>query len=255
MREYRKYLKNDVLPSIGNVETDQKKGIPAPPLQQPYPKDAKLIDLVAPQDLTLGQISLIRAINNRRSRRKYTTESLTIEELSFLLWITQGVKEISKTKVYALRTVPSGGARHPFETYLVVNRVQGLEPGIYRYLALEHKLCFLSPAEPDFPQRVSKACCNQTFIGTAAVIFIWSVVPYRSEWRYADDNIKDIGISAGHICQNLYLGCEAIGAGTCAVLAFYQKEVDSIIGVDGEDEFAFYVAPVGKIDSVDTKNS
>lgn len=246
MKEYRRYLKNDLfLPR--NTETDEKRGVQAPPFQQPYPKEAKLIGLPAPERLRLGRILLIDAIKNRRSRRKFTCEPLTVEELSFLLWITQGVQKVDPKGTYTLRTVPSGGGRHPFETYLIVNRVVDLEPGIYRYLALKHELCFLSSTASDLAERVSKACCNQVFIGSAAVIFIWSAVPYRSEWRYGDYDIKDICASAGHMCQNLYLGCEAISAGTCAVAAYYQKELDAIIGVDGEDEFAFYVAPVGKV--------
>jgi nitroreductase len=49
------------------------------------------------------------------------------------------------------------------------------------------------------------------------------------------------------MCQNLYLACEAIGAGTCAVGAYHQNKLDAFLGVDGQDEFAIYVAPVGKV--------
>ena len=80
----------------------------------------------------------------------------------------------------------------------------------------------------------------------AAVVFVWTAIPYRAEWRYSIIAHKDIAIEAGHICQNLYLVCEAVGAGTCAVTSYHQKKIDELIGVDGEEEFTVYLAPVGK---------
>jgi SagB-type dehydrogenase family enzyme len=146
--------------------------------------------------------------------------------------------------VVTLRTVPSAGARHPFETYLLVNHVAGLQAGVYRYLSFEHKLCFLYP-DPKIGQKIALACDN--FARNSAVVFVWTAIPYRTEWRYGVISPKLIALDAGHVCQNLYLACEAIGVGTCAVGAYNQKEMDKMIGVDGEEEFTVYTAPVGKI--------
>ena len=247
MTKYRRYYRNQALPGMSEDETDQMKGLPLPPMQKPYPEDAELVDLVAPEELALGHVHLIDAIDNRRSRRKYTDESLSLKELSFLLWCTQGVQKLARNGLVTLRTVPSGGAMHPFETYLVVNRVIGLAPGLYRYLALEQKLLPVDLRERNWQELVGEASNGQTFVGKGAVAFIWSVRPYRMEWRYGDDSLKDILISVGHICQNLYLACEAIGAGTCAIVAYQQDELDDLIGVDGHDEIALYLAPVGKV--------
>ena len=148
-------------------ESHQRRGIPAPPLEKPYPKDSVLIELVKPDGTNLGNISLAKAINQRESRRKYTSEPLKLEELSFLLWATQGVKSVDRNKVWTRRTVPSGGARHPFETYLIVNNVEDLEPGVYRYLPIEHKLLFINSDKLP-PDQVSEACSGQTFVGESA---------------------------------------------------------------------------------------
>lgn len=169
-----------------------------------------------------------------------------LEELSFLLWVTQGVRSVDSNKVWTRRTVPSAGSRHPFETYLVVNRVEGLEPGVYRYLPIEHKLLLVSNNKPVLDQ-VSEACGGQTFVGESAVVFVWATIPYRTEWRYSAIAYRAILVDVGHVCQNLYLACEAIGAGTCAILAYEQKAMDELIGVDGENEFTVYLAPVGKV--------
>ena len=247
MKSYRKYLKNQVLPGMSEDETDQMKGLPLPPIQKPYPKDAQLVDLVSPEDFILGQMPVIDAIRDRRSRRKFTDESLSLEELSFLLWSTQGVQKLVRDGLLTLRTVPSGGGMHPFETYLLVNRVDGVSPGVYRYLAIEHKLYRVPGDDANLPARINVAGNGQNFIGQGAVVFIWSVRPYRTEYRYGEDSLKDILIGVGHICQNLYLACESIGVGTCAIVAYQQKLLDDFIGVDGDDEIALYLAPVGKV--------
>jgi SagB-type dehydrogenase family enzyme len=84
-------------------------------------------------------------------------------------------------------------------------------------------------------------------VGQAAVTFIWTAIPKRTEWRYAEASYKVIALDAGHVCQNLYLACAAIGAGTCAIAAYNQTLVDELLGVDGDEELSIYMAPVGKI--------
>jgi len=175
---------------------------------------------------------------------------LTLEELSFLLWATQGVVGIAAGGHTAWRTVPSAGSRHPFETYLFINRVQQVGQGLYRYLPFEHQLCFLR-AEPQMGRAIGTGCNGQTFAGTAAVTFIWTAIPYRTEWRYGPISPKLIALDAGHLCQNLYLAAEAIGGGACAIAAYQQAALDAVLGVDGVEEFTVYVAPVGKIKDIE----
>ena len=178
-------------------------------------------------------------------RRRFGDRPLKLVELSFLLWATQGVRQ-QLNEATALRTVPSAGARHALETYLCVSRVDGLEPAVYRYLPLEHELLLESQA-PNLRQQLAAATFGQSFVGNAAVAFVWTTIPYRMEWRYGLAAHKVIALDAGHVCQNLYLACESIGAGTCAVAAYHQQLMDRLIGVDGNDEFVIYLAPVGKL--------
>jgi SagB-type dehydrogenase family enzyme len=165
--------------------------------------------------------------------------------LSFLLWATQGGRQRVASGA-ALRTVPSAGNRHALETYVAVLRVGDLEPGSYRYLPLEHQLLPLFEEE-QMPQKLTEATLGQAFVGRAAVVFIWTTVPYRMEWRYGLAAHKVIAVDAGHVCQNLYLACEAIGAGTCAVAAYHQQLMDRLVRVDGQEEFTIYLAPVGNV--------
>jgi SagB-type dehydrogenase family enzyme len=169
-----------------------------------------------------------------------------LDELSFLLWATQGVRG-KATGSQVNRTVPSAGNRHALETYLAVQNVEGLEKGAYRYLPLTHQL-LLEFLDEKLGAKVEKAAWCQPCPGTAAVTFIWTAIPYRMEWRYGDAAHKVIALDAGHVCQNLYLACEAIGAGTCSISAYDQEAMDELLRVDGKDEFTVYLATLGKVE-------
>ena len=240
--EYRAFLKGDLWKRFDTFESDQRRGVPAPAAQKPYPVDTRPVDLVAPERFTVGKTPLIDVIARRKSSRKFLPDRLSLEELSFLAWATQGVRGPSEK----LRTVPSAGARHPFETYLIVNAVEGIEAGLYRYLPIDHKLV---PVRRDVPDadRVTEACRGQKFCADCAVLFAWTALPYRTEWRYDIISHKMIALDAGHLCQNLYLACTAIGAGTCGIGAYDHAQFDELLGVDGKDEFTVYLAPVGKV--------
>lgn len=252
MRSYEEIIgeRRALLKSLGveleGWESDQSKGAPPPPVEKPFSEDGALYDLVRPEDISLGRIPLIEVIRRRQTRRRYTDNALTREELSFLLLSTQGVRSVDRESGYSKRTVPSGGSRHPYETYLVVNRVESIKNGVYRYIPIEHKLLLVAEGDPGLPDRLVTACDGQSFMGRAAVVFVWAAIPYRTEWSFGALAYKDIVTDAGHICQNLYLACEAIGAGTCAVNGYNQVAMDALLGVDGEDEFTVYLAPVGK---------
>jgi SagB-type dehydrogenase family enzyme len=247
MRDYRKYLKNQTLQGMSEMETDMMKGLPIPPIQKPYPAGAAVISLPPYEAIRArANVPLIDAIENRCSRRVYAQDSISMDNLAFLLWCTQGVRGLIRNGLVTLRTVPSGGSMHPFETYILAHHVESLAPGIYRYLAIEHQLLPVRQDIQDLPERIVRICNGQDYVGKGSVTLVWTVRPYRTEYRYGDDSLKDILISVGHICQNLYLACEGLGLGTCATVAYQQSKLDELIGVDGEDEMALYVAPIGR---------
>ncbi len=246
IEQYRYFLKDSIRKEIDFSQTDQNRGSDIPPIEKPYPADAIRIDLVKPgMWKSIARIDIITAIGSRQSRRTYTKEPLGLEEISFLLWATQGVRgEVVSGRAY--RTAPSAGCRHAFETYLFVLNVTGLKPGIYRYLPLTHQLLFEFP-EDNLSRKIVDAVFRQPYPGNASVTFVWTVLPYRMEWRYHLAAHKVIAIDIGHVCQNLYLACEAIGAGTCAIAAYDQEALDQLLRIDGKDEFSIYLSPVGKV--------
>lgn len=241
----RYFLTDRIREEVNFYCTPQSEGIDPPPVQKPTQPGSRIIPLPTRQEWSIKAYDLQTAIADRESHRRFTDEHLSLDELAFLLWSTQGVRAVIH-EAAVLRTVPSAGCRHPFETYLGVLRVAGLDPGLYRYLPLDHALVYERDI-PNLPAYLTAACRGQAFAGQAAVTFIWTAVMARTEWRYAEASYKVIALDAGHVCQNLYLACEAIDAGTCAIAAYNQSLSDELLGVDGNEESTVYIAPVGKV--------
>ncbi len=236
----RNFLKSN-WDRLEEAEPDQARGIPPPPQEDLPPEGAKVLALPDIGSQSFADVSLKNLIGNRRSRRKYLDQSISMDELSFLTWAIQGVRE-RKAK-YSFRNVPSGGARHPLDLYVFAPQVAGLTPGLYRYQPIEHALCCVR--EGNDAESLDEALLGQLW--NAAACFLWAAVPYRSEWRYSVVAHKLIALDAGHSCQNLYLACESLGLGTCAIGAYDQAKTDAYLGLDGKERFAIYAAPVGRV--------
>ncbi len=224
--------------------SDEMLGLPAPLLELKYSEHKNVISLPAPNDIEINDIRLRDAVEKRKSIRNYSNSVMTMSELSFLLWCTQGVKQIVSGHA-TFRNVPSAGARHAIETYLLVNNIEGLKPGIYRFLALDHKLAEEN-LEKGIAGKIAGGCLGQNFVKTGSVTFIWTALVYRMNWRYGERGFRYLFLDAGHICQNLYLAGEAVGCGVCAVAAFLDDEINAVLGIDGKEQFAIYIAAVGK---------
>lgn len=243
----RHFLTDRIRDEVDWHNTPQSSGEPPPPVQKPVADGLAPVPLPPPESWRIPSCELRVAIARRESRRCFVPEPLGVDELAFMLWCTQGVRAW-RHEAAVLRNVPSAGCRHPFETYLAVLNVEGFAPGIYRYLPLDHALV-LERSPDHLAARLAAAVRGQRFASEAAVTFIWTAIPRRTEWRYAEASCKVIALDAGHVCQNLYLACEAVGAGTCAIAAYNQELCDDLVGVDGAEEFVVYLAPAGRIKS------
>lgn len=245
--ELGRYLLTDnIRDEVDWYRTPQSCGEAPPPVQKAIPQGSTVITLPSIEQSTIPSADLLQVIRTRRSHRRFSDAAVSLEELAFLLYCTQGVTEAIHPAA-VLRTVPSAGCRHPFETYLVVQRVTGLEPGVYRYLPLDHAVIRLMVPSAGLMPELVRAVRGQRFVAGAAVTFVWTAIPARTEWRYAEASTKVIALDAGHLCQNLYLACGAIGAGTCAIAAYDQESADRLVNVDGKEEMVVYLSPVGKL--------
>ncbi len=229
-----------------DFQSDQQKKLPQPPLCKPRTAERAI---ALPKDfaslpLTDGLQTLLA---RRKSRRLYADKPVSLEELSFILWAAQGVKSVRGNGYATLRTVPSAGARHPFETYVAVIGVEGLERGFYHYLPLEHEIEKIGGEYDDFDRDIAQSLLWQDWASCASFVLYFSMVPYRVEWRYGVHAHRVALIDLGHIGQNVYLAAEALGRGTCGIGALDEKKADALLSLDGEDEYVVYAQPVGVI--------
>lgn len=222
----------------------QRQGAARPPLELPYPEDARLTPLPAAAEIDLPPLDVRAAIKNRRSLRHFSPQSLSVDELAFLLWATQGVEMVTERNV-VFRTVPSAGARHAFETFVLLNRVEGLAPGLYRYLSLQHALIEVD-LDAGIAAKLTVGCYDQEHVQHSAASFFWVAVRDRMAFRYGQRGYRYLHLDAGHVCQNLYLAAEVIGCGVCAIAAFKDDELNAVLGLDGKALFAIYAASLGK---------
>lgn len=247
----RRHLMDTIRREVDFSQTDQNLGLPMPPIQKPVEEDQLVVMLPSWKNIVKPQGSLDQLIANRRSYRKFSDKPLEAEELSYLLWATQGIRAPSPKRT--LRNSPSAGNRHSLETYLAIvkplsnkNGELLFKRGLWRYLPLEHGLVYLSSPEP-LESLITEAALDQAFVARAPITFLWSTIPYRTEWRYSKASLKVIALDAGHVCQNLYLAAGSIGCGTCAIAAYNQEAADKLLDLPNPDEFIIYMAPLGKI--------
>ncbi|HNU53783.1 MAG TPA: SagB/ThcOx family dehydrogenase [Candidatus Syntrophosphaera sp.] len=225
--------------------SDQEQGKPCP--EAVKARSGEVIQLPAVERIPAPEISLRQAISQRRSLRKYSDQPLSLEELSFMLWATSWARDFRSGKNIetTFRNVPSAGSRHPFECYLLVNNVSHLAAGLYWYHPLKHGLVSLEESD-DIADHVLDGCMGQEMVVRSAVTFILCARPYRAVWRYQQRSYRYLYVDAGHWGQNIHLAAEAVGAGACMVGAFMDEKMNACLGLDGEEEFVIYVAPVGK---------
>lgn len=210
------------------------------PAYKSYP-DARKITLPR-TSWQLSEARILNLLQRRRSTRHYAAEPVSLAELAFMLWAAQGITAQAGRQL--LRTAPSAGALYPVETYVSMHRVAGQESGLYHLDVRSFQLELVTPGNQG--SRLAKAFLDQSFIEQAGVCLIWSAIARRSLSKYGDRGVRYLLLDTAHICQNVLLGAEAVGCGGCPVAAFYDDEVNLLLGIDGIEETALYGAAIGK---------
>ncbi len=215
---------------------------------------APVITLPKPSPPAEADLDLWKSIAARRSVRSYAATPMTLLELSRLLWAGNGVTASFGQDFY--RAAPSAGALYPVETYLVVNRVDGLDPGLYHYRVAgvdilerpivegSHSLEQLRVG--DLGDAIAAAALDQRMCAKAAVVFVWTAVFERSVWKYRDRAYRYFYLDAGHIAAHVSLAAVSLGLGSCPVAAYFDDEANVLLELDGESESVLYMTTVGK---------
>lgn len=223
---------------------DEQRKPPEPPRPETYKTfpDAKRIAL--PQPTTDGGPGLWRVIQNRHSIRQYSDQPISLQTLSQLIWACTGRTHERDNEHRQFRTAPSAGATYPFDTYLIVNNVEGLEPGRYHYDVRDHALELLEAGQ--LGEATASVCMGQKTCATGNVVFCWVATVERAVWRYGERGYRYTLIDAGHIQENLHLAATALGLGCCAIGAFYDDDANRFFKVDGVKEVVLYLSTIGQ---------
>lgn len=196
---------------------------------------AATVDLPVPPKA--GVMSLEEALAHRRSVREFSADALTLSDISRLAWAAQGVTGSEH------RTAPSAGATYPLEVYLAAGKVEGLAPGVYRYLPERHRLELVS--EGDIRERLADAAMNQEWLRRAPLVMVIAAVPDRTAARYGRRAERYVNMEAGHAAQNLLLQATTLGLGATPVGAFDDAEVTRLLHLP-VGETPLYLIPVGR---------
>ena len=209
-----------------------------PDTYKEYPS-AKKIQLS--RNFPAESVSVVEVLRRRRSNRSFSSKPLSVDDLAFLLWASTGIQRTERG--YEFRTAPSAGALYPVETYLVVNNVEGLEKGLYHYDIATHALEELKAGS--FAAEIAHAALEQKMCAHAQIVLVWTAIFGRSKWKYAQRAYRYVYLEAGHIAENLVLAASSIGLGSCLIGAFFDDEVNQLLGVDGAEESAIYLSVIG----------
>jgi SagB-type dehydrogenase family enzyme len=200
------------------------------------PNDFSEIDLPDPN--VKGTVSLEEALQQRRSIRRFSVDSLTLAEVSQILWATQG-----QTSDTGGRTAPSAGALYPLETYLITGHVNGLNPGVYKYYPDKHAISLVITG--DIREPLSSSALGQESVKESAVCLLIAGIYKKTTEKYGERGIRYVQMEAGHAAQNACLQVTALGLGSVTVGAFTDEKVKEVAGL-ALDEIPLYLIPIGR---------
>jgi len=186
-------------------------------------------------------MSLEGAITRRRSIRRFTSEALSLSELSQILWAAQGITSTSRE----LRAVPSAGATYPLETFVVCGQdcVGGIEGGTYHYNVDSHSLKLHRKGE--IRLELAEAAMNEKFVYQAPVDLVICALYQRTTQYYGRRGERYVHLEVGHAGQNIYLQATALGLATVAIGAFHDEQVREVLCL-GKQYQPLYIMPVGR---------
>jgi SagB-type dehydrogenase family enzyme len=183
----------------------------------------------------------------RRTWRRFANRPVDLKTLSVLLGLTSGIQSwvmsVNDEKV-AIKTSPSGGARHAIELYALVLRVRGLRRGLYHYACADHELHLLEPGGN--ARIVEKYLPTQWWYKPAAAIVFFSAVFPREQWRYSYPRAyRALLLEAGHLCQTFCLTATWLGLAPFCTMALADSRIENDLKLDGITESVLYAAGVG----------
>lgn len=241
----------DELPPLRREDLEQFVAERGPPPPEFHPREPS--GEVTELPLVDGDGGIFELLPRRRTTRSFDAErSLALDQLSLVLRSVFGVHGSSTALpgvVTLKRTSPSGGGLHPVEAYLLVAHVDGLRPGLYRYLAESHALELVEAlgSTREAHRLGTSFMCGQSYFGFAHVLVVMAARFERNHWKYRahDKAYPAILMDAAHLSQTLYLVAAELGLGAFVTAAINGVDVDERLGLDGYREGSLAICGFG----------
>ena len=180
-----------------------------------------------------GTMPLEQAIAKRRSRRHFSREPVTLEQMGQLLWSAAGL-----TSPEGLRAAPSAGAMYPLEVYAACAE------GLFHYQPEDHSLVKL--VAEDIRPALAKASLGQDFVAQAPFSVIFTAIYERTTSRYGERGRRYVHMDCGYAAENVHLQAEALGLGSVSVGAFDDGAVSRVLGLDKREQ-PLLIIPLGVV--------
>jgi SagB-type dehydrogenase family enzyme len=126
----------------------------------------------------------------------------------------------------------------------VAANVDGLKPGVYKYIPQDHTIKRISDGDKRID--VSNAALKQNAIENSSAIVIITAIYERTEVKYGNRAERYAHIEVGHVGQNIYLQSVSLGIGTVMIGAFKDEALKKVLGFT-KDEHPLAIMPLGKI--------
>lgn len=190
----------------------------------------KIINL--PEPKLTGKMSVEESIVRRRSERSFSSQELSQEQISQLLWSAQGITE----KNWGFRAAPSAGSLYPLTIYILK------KDGIFQYIPDGHKL--VQTSEEDRRPSLVRASLAQTFIGEAPMVILIAGNFRIIETKYGQRAYRYLNMEIGHAAENIHLQAVALGLVSVPIGAFWDDVVAKNLDLPPTQD-PFYIIPVG----------
>lgn len=182
----------------------------------------------------------------RRSVRDYSGLPVQLKDLAYILRYSYGMTgrmRLGRHRIPLLAS-PSAGALYPMDLYLVSFNVEGIKEGIYHYNVPQNSLELTRPG--DHRGLLYQYVHRQNMIKKANAVAAITGDLKKIRPKYKERGYRYLLIEAGHICQNIYLTATALNLGAVSIGGFLDDQLNSLLGLDGLNDFVIYLVAVGK---------
>ncbi|MXV05776.1 MULTISPECIES: putative peptide maturation dehydrogenase [unclassified Xanthomonas] len=210
----------------------RKLGAPPPEVQE---VDSGLARIPLPRlDDGAFEAMLARRVTCRNYDAARTLPHALFLRMLQRVLMARATLRVQDDTVFLKKNVPSAGGLHPTEAYLLVRRVEGIEPGLYHYHPVEHALSPLSCPGPDIDAFARLALAGQHWFADAHVLVLLAPRFNRTFWKYRQHAkaYRALTLDVGHISQALYFSATDLGLGAFVTSAINDVDLGKALGLD-----------------------